>query len=149
MKHKSRSDIIREKLEIERDIGYCTWCKEPVELPKRTWCSRECVEEYRLATDWNFIRNLVFKRDRGICALCRVNTQKPNKTARQLLYRCNYKFEVDHIIPFSICQSHNLVNLRTLCPACHKIITKAQAKERAKKNKKKGKNASISKTKRR
>ena len=146
MKKKTRSDIIKEKLGIERTKGYCTWCQEPVEPPKRTWCSQECVEEYRLATDWTYIRNQVFKRDKGICALCGKSTQKPNKTARQLLYRCNYKFEVDHIIPFSVCQSHNLVNLRTLCPACHKQITIAQAKERLKK---KRKNAPLSKSKRR
>lgn len=137
MKHKSRSDIIKEKLGIKKKIGFCTWCKEPVQPPKQTWCSKKCVEEYKLATDWNLIRNLVFKRDKGICAVCGVCTKKPDKTARQLQHKCNYSFEVDHVIPFSTCFSHNLENLRTLCKECHKQVTKKQAQERQIKNKKK------------
>jgi len=57
-----------------RGTRWCRWCWSAVTPPRRTWCSQECVHEYRLERDWNYIRSAVEKRDRGVCVLCGVDT---------------------------------------------------------------------------
>lgn len=51
----------------------CAWCHK--ELPKRrqSWCSDECLREYRITTDWGYTRSEVWKRDKGICRMCGIN----------------------------------------------------------------------------
>lgn len=38
--------------------------------PRRTWFSRECVNAWRERNDLAFIREKLWQRDKGICALC-------------------------------------------------------------------------------
>lgn len=57
----------------------CRWCEKPVERPRRTYCSDDCVHEWRLRSDPGYLRRCVFKRDRGVCALCLVDTEKLRK----------------------------------------------------------------------
>lgn len=60
---------------MQPDKGRCRWCWGAVPKGRRSWCSDACVNEYREETDWNFIRAIVEKRDRGICWFCETDTR--------------------------------------------------------------------------
>lgn len=51
--------------------GRCQWCGTH-DIPKgrRSWCSQECVEEYLLRSSGEHIRQAVYRRDKGVCAIC-------------------------------------------------------------------------------
>jgi hypothetical protein len=51
------------------------------------------------------IRLKILKRDRYTCQLCNSSPSKNN----------NIELEIDHINPYSICPSHDINNLQTLC----------------------------------
>jgi 5-methylcytosine-specific restriction protein A len=53
----------------------CRWCEGPVAPPRRTFCSAECVDEFRIRSDPQFVREKLFERDHGVCRLCGVNTE--------------------------------------------------------------------------
>src|ERR1041385_6982339 len=52
----------------------CRWCNLEVPARRFTFCSDWCVNEWRLRTDPGYVREQVFLRDGGICALCRADT---------------------------------------------------------------------------
>jgi 5-methylcytosine-specific restriction enzyme A len=66
--------------------GRCRWCATAVEPPRRTFCSDECVEQWKLRSSSGHRRRRVFERDRGVCAAC--SRDCPALAARlgQLLY---------------------------------------------------------------
>lgn len=49
-------------------------CGRMPEPPRRTWFSKACVDEWRIKNDPAYVRSLVKRRDRGICALCNTDT---------------------------------------------------------------------------
>ncbi len=130
----------------EHGFRSCRYCKKSVKPPKRTFCSKECVHEYRLRSDASYLRFCVFARDHGICAICNIDTKilakqllgsddqekekimkdhkihktrkiTPNKNGGGL-------WDADHIIPVKEGGGEcGLDNIRTLCISCHKIIT--------------------------
>jgi 5-methylcytosine-specific restriction protein A len=126
----------------------CRYCEGSVIPPKRTFCSANCVHEYRLRSDGSYLRTQVYLRDLGICQICNIDTKKtagellgldPEDPLRErLLKQYNIPktrkitsgrnggglWDADHIVPVKegggVC---GLDNLRTLCISCHKIIT--------------------------
>jgi len=64
------------------DQGFrcCRYCKGSVIPPKRTFCSKQCVHEYRMRSDGTYLRACVFERDNGICAICGIDTKKNCET---------------------------------------------------------------------
>ncbi len=134
----------------EEGLTCCRWCGKGVKPPKRTMCSQECVHELKLRINGRYLRDCVYKRDRGICALCNIDTKKTASTANQLMGEEKIKFlaensistkrkiwiqkhggglwDADHIIPVKegggLC---GLENIRTLCIKCHKAETKILA----------------------
>ena len=58
--------------DIERRV--CRWCSLPVPKPRRTFCSEFCVDEWKLRTDPGYMRERVLARDKGICAMCGLDT---------------------------------------------------------------------------
>ena len=117
----------------------CRWCN--LEIPPRrfTFCSDYCVSEWRLRTDPGYLREQVFLRDRGICALCQVDTRaayaelKRSRGAHRLkllahwgLKRFSRKtlWDADHIVPVVEGGGEcDLANIRTLCLRCHRLET--------------------------
>lgn len=76
----------------------------------------------------------VFRRDKGICAVCRVDTRaehvgKPGRRG----WDVKVGWHMDHIVPViegggvwpGMTIEAAMANLRTLCPPCHKAKTKA------------------------
>lgn len=122
---------------------------------RRTWCSQDCVDEFRAQNEWAFVRRLVLKRDKGICVHCGFDAEKFNRIVRLVRQDedigfasythmekwakplgFNYLFfdqwQADHILPRIRGGTDDLDNLRTLCVPCHKIETKRLAGELAK-----------------
>lgn len=52
----------------------CRWCERPVKKPRLTFCSGDCVHEWKLRSNPGYVRGLVFKRDKGVCASCHLDT---------------------------------------------------------------------------
>jgi 5-methylcytosine-specific restriction enzyme A len=119
----------------------CRWCNLEVPAGRSTFCSDWCVHEWKLRSDPGYLRERVFERDRGICALCRVDartayfdlkrargTHRERLLARWGLKRMNRKslWDADHVIPVAEGGGEcDLDNLRTLCLACHRQQTLA------------------------
>src|SRR5215831_14295582 len=52
----------------------CRWCNMEVPAGRRTFCSSWCVHEWRLRSDPGYLREQVFERDKGVCAVCGIDT---------------------------------------------------------------------------
>jgi len=117
----------------------CRWCSLEVPSGRFTFCSDWCVHEWRLRTNPGYLREQVFRRDRGVCAICRVDTysayielkRSRSRQRQKLLDRWGLKqinrkslWDADHIIPVSEGGGEcDLANLRTLCLICHREQT--------------------------
>ena len=117
----------------------CRWCALEVPPRRSTFCSSWCVHEWRLRTNPGYLREQVFQRDQGICALCRTDaraayfdlkrsrgTHRLKLLAHWHLKRINRKtlWDADHILPVIEGGGEcDLDNLRTLCLNCHRVQT--------------------------
>lgn len=119
----------------------CRQCQEEVPKGRRSFCSDECVNTWRLKTDPAHVRRMVFARDRGICKLCGLNTEQllsayyrivnDRQAARDFLkaygipaHRTSSFWDADHILPVIEGGGEcDLDNYRTLCIPCHKKVT--------------------------
>lgn len=113
----------------------CRWCGAEVSGRRRTFCSDACVHQWKLRTDTGYLRQQVFLRDRGVCALCGLDTEALRKDKRKLDYNARRQFEkdwglrrhlwdADHIIPVVEGGGEcDLSNMRTLCLNCHRQAT--------------------------
>ncbi len=119
----------------------CRWClMEILTRRRRTFCSDYCVHQWRLRSDPGYLRDQVFARDRGLCALCATDTlaayaalKRSRGSARvQALELWGMKsvtarrslWDADHIR--SVAEGGgqcDLDNLRTLCLPCHREVT--------------------------
>jgi len=65
----------------------CRWCKAEILTGsgRRRWCSQRCVDEYLVRKSPSSARQLVFARDKGVCAVCRVDTERVRRI-RKLLW---------------------------------------------------------------
>lgn len=108
----------------------CRRCAAVVPKGRRTFCSAECVHEWRLRTDASYLREKTFERDRGVCALCGTDSMAQSSSKRA--HGTGHLWQADHIVPVveggGCC---GLDNIRTLCHACHLGATADLAKRRA------------------
>ena len=119
----------------------CRWCRLEILAPRRrTFCSDFCVHAWRLRSDPGYLRDLVFARDRGICALCTTDTVREFarlKTSRgtartealevwgmRSVRSRKSLWDADHIVPVAEGGGQcDLDNIRTLCLPCHREVT--------------------------
>jgi 5-methylcytosine-specific restriction protein A len=119
----------------------CRWCDlEILARRRRTFCSDYCVHQHRLRTDPGYLRDQVYARDRGICALCQADTVaiyaalKRSRGAARVAGLSLYGlrsigsrkslWDADHILPVAEGGGQcDLDNLRTLCLPCHCEMT--------------------------
>ena len=137
----------------EEGFAECRYCSGSIVPPRRTFCSPECVHQYRLRTSGTYLRRVVYERDHGVCAVCGLDTKSLAKQIngsgdqeREFLIK-EYKlgkrkihkrklggglWDADHILPVhqggGAC---DLDNLRTLCIGCHKIVTKSARQKKS------------------
>jgi 5-methylcytosine-specific restriction protein A len=122
-------------------LPLCRWCQlEILNRRRRTFCSDYCVHQHRLRTDPGYLRDQVFARDHGICALCKADTvsifaalkkaRGNNRAAGLSLYGMAHVhsrrslWDADHIRPVAEGGGQcDLDNLRTLCLPCHREAT--------------------------
>ena len=122
----------------------CRWCGLEVPKGRRSFCSVYCVHEHKLRSDPGYLREEVFKRDRGVCAECGLDTEKLRRRFRRLSRRERRKeaarlgvnptralWHADHIVPVVEGGGEcDLDNMRTLCISCHKQATKSLMERR-------------------
>jgi len=122
-------------------LPLCRWCElEIIAKRRRTFCSDYCVHQWRLRTDPGYLRDQVFARDRGVCALCQTDTvsvyaalKRSRGAARAAgLHLYGMKsiasrrslWDADHILPVAEGGGQcDLDNIRTLCLLCHRQAT--------------------------
>ncbi len=122
-------------------LPLCRWCQlEILARRRRTFCSDYCVHQWRLRSDPGYLRDLVFTRDRGICAACGTDTltaytqlkRSRGKARADALTLWGMKsvtsrrslWDADHILPVAEGGGQcDLDNLRTLCLPCHREAT--------------------------
>lgn len=119
--------------------GLCRWCSLEVPRGRFTFCSEFCVHEWKLRTQPAYLREQVFKRDRGICSACAVDTVREARKLRYArgenrisllqhwgLRRRSRKslWDADHIVPVIEGGGEcDLENIRTMCLRCHRRAT--------------------------
>jgi len=54
----------------------CRWCGLAVSGGRRNWCSQECIDEFTVRRGAGWVRGMVAKRDRGVCAVCGLDTRR-------------------------------------------------------------------------
>ena len=117
----------------------CRWCSLEVPAARRTFCSDWCVHEWRLRTDPGYLRDRVFERDKGICAVCGMDTVAEWRRIKRLAaarrvgvlrdlglktLRRSSLWDADHIAPVVEGGGEcDLSNIRTLCLKCHRKAT--------------------------
>jgi hypothetical protein len=118
----------------------CRWCNLEVPPRRSTFCSDWCVHEWRLRTNPGYLREQVLERDRGICALCGIDTlaavlqlkRSRHARKRELLahwgltsFSRKTLWDADHILPVAEGGGEcDLDNIRTLCLICHRHQTR-------------------------
>lgn len=93
----------------------CLVCDTPVPPRRSSYCGDECYLRNRPAE----MRNSIFARDRGVCALCGVGPTCSWPRGKWDGARLS-EWEMDHIIP--VAEGGGLCGLdgyRTLCKVCH------------------------------
>lgn len=141
--------------------GTCKWCAKPifhtnkageiVQNRRKNWHT-SCVGKYLWFKDLNYARDLIFKRDRGICRPCGLDTDEIQQALDTLRRHGAWKemervhgllrskgfdptrslWELDHIQPIWDGGAHDPRNAQTACQPCHKQKTRIEAGHRAK-----------------
>lgn len=126
----------------------CRWCSLEVPTGRLTFCSDWCVEEWKLRSDPGHLRDRVLERDRGVCAICRLDCLGEFRRIKRLRGTARLKaladwgqggrkslWDADHIVPVAEGGGEcDLSNMRTLCLKCHRLHT-AALRERLRKQK--------------
>jgi len=119
--------------------GICRWCSLEVPARRFSFCSEYCVHEWKLRSQPAYLRENVFLRDRGICAVCSLDTVRAARqlrvsrgSARRALlehwglrtYSRKSLWDADHIQAVAEGGGEcDLENIRTLCLQCHRAAT--------------------------
>lgn len=108
---------------------------------RRTFCSDACVHEWRLRSSPTYLRECVFARDKGVCALCGYDAHKARRKTMRLPFAERMRelrrlqehglihpkrkswWEADHVLPIVEGGDSCLENMRTLCIPCHRGVT--------------------------
>lgn len=122
-------------------LPLCRWCDlEILVRRRRTFCSEFCVHQWRLRSDPGYLRDQVFARDKGRCAICLADTiaifaalKRAHGAALEagLRFYClrsvkarRSLWDADHIVPVAEGGGQcDVDNIRTLCLVCHREET--------------------------
>ena len=129
----------------------CYNCLGPLPKGRRYNCSEECSEKWQMRTSPAYVRFLLRRRDRGVCALCKVDTiaiqneyeklpkrnplwdDHSSEPRREFLKQHGIPWgrastdwwDADHIVPVIEGGGEcDLSNYRTLCIPCHQKVTR-------------------------
>jgi 5-methylcytosine-specific restriction enzyme A len=111
----------------------CRFCGQPIQSPRRrSFCGDACVHEYLIRHNRNYAREMVYRRDHGICAFCGIDarhvealTERAKELGRTLPRGRRTGFDVHHVVPVSEGgEGCSLAGLKTVCIFCHQDITR-------------------------
>jgi 5-methylcytosine-specific restriction protein A len=85
----------------ENGRNLCRVCKTEVPKGRRTICSGKCQIDISIQTSSSFARHYVGLRDKGVCALCNLDTKKLKRVLKKLCYRQYKKKKPKAILPNS------------------------------------------------
>ena len=109
----------------------CLQCEGDItNLRRRTFCGPKCDHDFRMKTSSTYVRIKVFERDKGICGKCGIDTHSKRALGT------GHKWQADHIL--AVVEGGGqcgIENYRTLCTACHKLVTKELAARRVQERK--------------
>lgn len=134
----------------------CRMCHKECPVGRMSFCGDDCVHEWKLRSDPAYLRRFVFKRDRGVCRVCRMDTEsvlrdlldKPLKERKKLCAALGFPWhrvkggslwDADHIQ--AVAEGGGLCgidNIQSLCAACHRRKTAAQVTRKKNKGTKQG-----------
>lgn len=139
----------------------CRLCKTETTYKRATLCSEACRIKWDVLTSPSYARRRVYERDKGVCAVCSLDTEMLVKLIKApqgayskfpyrerpasrfltrkphwyhpLLGNRQSLWDMDHIVPVIDGGGEcDLGNLQTMCLWCHREKTAAMAKRRAK-----------------
>lgn len=137
----------------------CRFCGIETKPPRRTFCSDQCVDQFKIQSSAGYAREKVFERDRGVCADCGLDTIQLKKVLYQVraekgfgayqallrLYKERYGYdfalhkhywEADHDLAVCLGGGEATIdNLVTRCVPCHRKKTKKDLRKLRKKRK--------------
>lgn len=135
----------------------CRNCATEVPNGRRTFCGDACADDWAVRNSPSLMRQRVYQRDRGVCALCGIDSALLGKalqaewrrlklaaTDQQRKARAEFRrehrwffsrrtyWDADHIVPVVEGGGEcSLANIRTLCVPCHQRVTKDLTRRRA------------------
>lgn len=156
-RRRSRSQSARVSPAVPAVRGVCRHCGMNVPDKRKSFCSEECADDWAAAHSPTLLRQRVFRRDQGICALCGMDCVllgralsaewervKMAVTAREQAERAEFRkryrwflrrrtcWDADHIVPVSEGGGNcTMANIRTLCVPCHQQVTKTLSRKKA------------------
>ena len=80
----ARIPKLEERFPVTRDDAgrrLCRWDQGVIPKGRRTFCSDNCVHEVSMRTNPGYLRALVWKRDKGVCAKCGCDTSLIERVA--------------------------------------------------------------------
>lgn len=77
-----RRESARKKRDEHGNVVCSCGCGRPPGKGRRTWHSQECVDRWMTANSSQYVRNKLFERDKGVCAMCGVNSIRAESRAR-------------------------------------------------------------------
>ena len=135
----------------------CRFCGVETRPPRKTFCSAECVHEWKMRSRPSYLKAVVYRRDHGVCGSCGTDTRA---FAQALLARILHSprrrseimrewgvpasrsiklrgpqsglWDLEHTVP--VADGGGLADASqctTMCIPCHKQKTKREAGERA------------------
>lgn len=94
----------------------CKVCEGPIPPRRSAYCGYDCA----LRNNPGWLRQKIWRRDKGVCAQCGLDTSALAKTKRGFSYLASHVWEMDHIVPVAegggLCGPEGY---RTLCRKCH------------------------------
>lgn len=69
----------------------CRECGTPVTGRRTRWCSDACVEKYEIRRNPAYCRKLIRKRDKRVCAMCKLDTNLPQKARSAIVRKIGQK----------------------------------------------------------
>ena len=68
-------DAMRRQLRTEgKPHLICRQCGKVLEGCRTSFCTNSCADDFMCRRNGSYMRRLVYRRDRGVCKLCRVDT---------------------------------------------------------------------------
>lgn len=86
----------------------CTWCGVEVKPPRRTFCSDDCVHEYKIRSDPGYVRIQLRNRDHGICAQCGLDCEKLQRVLNYIQYGTERPYARPRYDPYYASQAGGL-----------------------------------------